>query len=179
MQLSSAQQSSLVADIAANTNTVVYQGSTVQIKDLAKNSDTAAVVANWYNQLTGTDFWVYRTDVAEAEIFFTTSDQGTNFTFVGNGFIGRSAGEFEAWNKLFPNGRMDASRPNVRAAVSDVLSGTGNAAANRTHVAHITRRKTSNIERLFATGTGSTGSPGIMAVEGVLTGSDITLAWGV
>ena len=133
------------------------------------------VIADAYNLLATPDYWAWRTSVLRREILFTTSDAGTTFTFVGNGYIGRTNQELTAWRELFaPQGdTTNPSLPQVQQALQDIFSGTGNAQQNRVHIAHISRRLVLRIERLFATGAGTTAAPGLLGVEGALTYIDI------
>jgi hypothetical protein len=65
----------------------------------------------------------------------------------------------------------------VRAAFDDVFSGTGAGAVNnRAHIVAMSRRLASRIEKLLATGTGTTGSPATMGFEGPISYRDIQLA---
>jgi hypothetical protein len=145
---------------------------------LAATDDAALAAA--YNLPALPDYWAWRTAVPRGEFLFTTSSEGTTFTFVGNGFIGRSAGEFEAWRQLF---RLDTDEtnpalPQVRQAFQDIFSGIGTAAANRQHLAIVARRLVTRAERLFATGAGSLAAPGVLGPEGALTYLDIAKAFG-
>jgi hypothetical protein len=131
------------------------------------------LIADAYNVVASPDFWVWRTSVPKQEIVGMTSQDGTTFTWAGNGFITRAVGELMAWQELFTGGVVNPSLPQVRAAFTDIFSGTGNAASNRAHLLAVARRKALRIERLFATGTGSTGSPGALVVEGALDYLDV------
>lgn len=158
MHLTTAQRATLKAHIQGNsdTNALFVSGD---LSGLAALMNAAASPA----------FWVWRTSVTKNDLVQSVSVDGTTFTWVGNGFITRSVGEQTAWRELF-NGdeSVNPSLANVRQAFSDIFSGTGNAAANRTHLLAIARRLTTRTERLFATGTGSTASPGTLVIEGVL-----------
>ncbi len=126
-------------------------------------------VTTLYNVTAVPDFWVWKTSVTKEELTNATSVDATVFTWVGNGFIMRSAGEQAAWRELFTAaGTINPSLSQVRQAFSDIFSGTGNAAANRTHLLAVARRKSTRLERVFATGTGTTGSPGVLVIEGPL-----------
>lgn len=156
MQLSTAQLQTLKAWVIANAGSVFEQST-----------------ANTLNGTASPDFWVWRTSVEKREVLYQPSPNGgTTFTFVGNGFITRSAGELECWNQLFNTTlTCNPSLANVRQAFSDIFSGTGNAAANRTHLLSVARRKATIAEQLLATGTGSTASPATMGTgaEGEVT----------
>lgn len=130
-------------------------------------------IANSLNVQASPDFWVWRTSVTKGEFVQSASVDGTTFTWVGNGFITRSAGEQAAWRELFNH--VDSCNPslaNVRQAFTDIFSGTGNAAANRTHLATVARRRATVAEKTLATGTGSTASP---ATLGATTANGITV----
>lgn len=140
------------------------------------NNEEAAALLNAFPT---PDFWVWRTNVSKAEIVQKTSIDGTTFNWVGNGFITRSVGELTAWQEMFNGSQaINPSLANVRTAFSDIFSGTGNAAANRTHLLTVARRKATVAEKLFAAGTGTTASPAVMGVgaEGEVTGDDVSEA---
>ena len=136
--------------------------------------DGADAIAKAMNASAAPDFWVWRTSVSKSEMTNTIGPEGTTFNWVGAGFITRSAGEQAAWRELFGAAdSVNASRANVRQAFADIFSGTGNAAANRTHLLAVARRKASRAEKLFAAGTGSTASPATMSVEGSISIQDV------
>jgi hypothetical protein len=165
--LTPAQQATVKADILADS----------MLNAFPNNSDGAFEIAKLYNLPAAVDFWVWRTAVDRNEFTNSTSVDGTTFTWVGNGFITRSVGEQTAWSELFNSTHsVNPSLPNVRQAFADIFSGSGNAAANRTHMLAIARRKTTRLEKLLATGTGSTASPGLLTFEGTVSFNDIELA---
>lgn len=125
-----------------------------------------------FNALASPDFWVWKTSITEVEVTQGVSVDGTTFTWVGNGFITRSVGEQAAWARLFAIG-VNPSLVNNRNAFADILSGTGNAALNRTHMLAVSRRKSTLAEKLLATGTGTTLAPATMGFEGALTTQDV------
>lgn len=174
MQLTTAQQQALKADIIAASDPACQA-----LEADPTSSDLAVAVAALYNLNASPDYWVWRTSVAKHELVNTTSIDvdGTtprNFIWIGNGFITRSAGEQAAWRELF-NGTdsTNTSLSNVRQAFTDIFSGTGNAASNRTHLANVARRKASRIEKLLATGAGTAASPSTMGSEGPLSYPDV------
>ena len=170
MALTGAQLQTLAAAIANDP----------LLDDLPHDSDGAALVVNNMNQPASPTFWVWRTAVSKKEMVGSVSVDGTTFTWAGNGFITRSNGELIAWQELFDTeGNTNPSLANVRQAFTDIFSGTGNAASNRTHLAAVGRRTASKFEKLYTTGTGTTGTPGLLAVEGPLTVNDVILCWGV
>jgi len=134
------------------------------------NSDGSFAIADALDVAASPDYWVWRTSVTKKEVVENASQDATTFTWAGNGFITRSVGELECWNQLFNSVlACNPSLPNVRQAFSDIFSGAGNAALNRTHLLIVARRKATRAEKLFATGTGSTASPATMTFEGKLT----------
>jgi hypothetical protein len=168
MILTTAQLQALKADIAANSDLNVFPN----------NSDGNFAIAALYNALAAVDFWVWRTTVTKAEYTQSTSIDGTTFNWTGAGFITRSVGEQNAWAELFNHTQsVNPSLPNVRQAFADILSGgTAPAPANRTHMLTVSRRKASRVEKVLATGVGSTASPGTMGSEGPIAYQDIEQA---
>jgi hypothetical protein len=162
------QQAIVVADIADDP----------VLSQLPQNSDGASAAAVAYNVLASPDYWVWRTAVTEDTLLNEVSPDGTTFNFQGNGFITRSAGEHATWARMFGiRGTINPSLPHVRGALADILSGIGNAAANRTHCLAHGRRLASRIEHLLATGAGSTSTPATMGYEGPITWPEILEAW--
>jgi hypothetical protein len=161
------QLTALKADILANP----------ELAALKDTPDGRYAIAAAYNTVASPDFWVWKTYITKNEIVGATSADGTTWTWVGNGFITRSAGEQNAWVELWnASGSINAALPQVRAAFADILSGAGNAALNRAHMLAMSRRKATRGEKLFASGAGSTGTPGTMGFEGAVQFSDVDSA---
>lgn len=119
-------------------------------------------------------FTVWRTRVGKHEITDQVSREGTTFTWAGNGFIGRSAGELQCWTELFNSVlACNPSLANVRQAFQDIFSGTGNAASNRTHLLACAKRDATRVEKLLASGTGSLAVPANLTWEGKLAAQDV------
>ncbi len=191
MNLTTAQFLTLKADLAANTNTVSVNGASVAINAMPHNSDTAVFVAKWYNLDAVPDYWVWKFLMSKAECTNQLSVDATAFNWTGNGFITRSPGELVAWQEIFNSTHScDPSLSNVRQAFQDIFSGTGNAAANRTHLLAVGRKKATNVEKLFAAATtgpgnagaqpvGSTANPAAMSrtANGLVAASEIERAW--
>jgi len=175
--LSEAQYQALNTDI-----TVTNQAEFAQ--DVLDNNDVK--IANAYKLIPVTTFWVKRTSVRRGEYLFGTSPDGTVFTFVGNGFITRASGEIEAWKQLFSiptQGGGDTTNPSLTTVVQafqDIFSGTGNAQANRTHLAAMSRRNPNRGERLFVDTSGgqvgTTAAPARLVFEGELRSIDVAHA---
>jgi hypothetical protein len=148
---------------------------------LPADNDGAFAIAEAFKADASPDFWVWRTSVAKNEYTQGASVDGTTFNWTGTGFITRSQGERDAWRELFngsgiggSSNAVNPSLPSVRQAFADIFSGpTAPAPANRTHMSTVSRRKANRAEKLFATGTGSTGSPATMTFEGSLTYQEV------
>lgn len=170
MELNTAQLQTLKAYVIANFDSTFNQTT----------ADALNVVAS-------PDYWAWRSNVEKKEIISQPSQDATTFTWAGNGFITRSQGELECWNQLFNSTlTCNPSLPNVRQAFADMFSGAGNAAANRTHLLSVSRRKATIAEMLFSvagTGVGNNGAnargdttnPDVFGVgaEGELTEQDL------
>lgn len=171
MSLSPAQLTVLAADIAADPTLAAH----------AAAGNVGQIVAA-YALDAAPAFWVWKTRLRKDEITQQTSVDLTTFNWTGTGFIGRSQGERDAWRELFNGGGAGAnavnpSLPNVRQAFTDIFSGaTAPAPANRAHLLAMARRLANRGERLFATGTGSTASPGLMTFEGLISDVDVESA---
>lgn len=165
--LTPAQQATLKAYIEADGT----------LNALPHNSDGAFAIAEALKADASPDFIVWRTSVAEREFTDDTSGEGTTWSWPA--FIARSVGEQAGWTAMFRNGTINAAKANVRQGFADIFSGAANSApAQRTHCAAIGKRKANRLEKLFATGTGSTASPATMAVEGDLSWSEVRAVMG-
>jgi len=169
--LTTAQLQSLKAAIVADDAFNAFEAN--------PTPDGAFAVADAFNLAATPDFWVWRTSVSKSELVnmqSTDADGSTTRSFIwaGNGFITRSVGEQAAWQELFNGtGTVNPSLPNVRQAFTEIFSGTGNAASNRTHLANVGRRKAKRIEKVYATGTGTAASPATMTFEGSIAYQDV------
>ncbi len=142
---------------------------------LPHNSDSADTIANAFNVTAAVAYWVWRSFVADSEMYEATSADATTWSWTI--YIARSQGERDAWRQMVNmKGGINASLASVRAAVADIFSGAGGA-AQRTHLLALGRRLTTRAEKLFATGTGSTASPGTMGSEGNVTIQNVIDAW--
>ena len=110
-------------------------------------------------------FIVWRTSVPESDFTDLTSAEATTWSWPA--FIARSVGEQTGWSRMFQTGSVNPSRANVRQAFLDIFSGSANSApAQRAHCAAIAKRAATLAEKVFATGTGTTASPGMLTKEG-------------
>jgi hypothetical protein len=164
--LTPAQRTTLKAHIDASPDLNVFPN----------NADGAFAIAALLNLDASPDFWVWRTSVSKREVVNQQSRTGTSFTWAGNGYITRSVGEQNCFDQLFNSTlTCNPSLPNVRQAFTDIFSGTGNAAANRTHLDVVGRRKATRVEKLFATGTGAdtSANAGTLTFEGAVSFQDV------
>jgi hypothetical protein len=83
------------------------------------------------------------------------------------------ATEQNAWTQMFMGDLANFSAQNVRDGISAIFTGSAQANAQRDHCLAIGRRKVNRVERVFATGTGSTATPGAIVFEGSLTFNDL------
>lgn len=162
--LSAAQYDALAADITV-THSAEFSSA------VAANDDMA--ISNAYNATFSPTYWVWRSAIPVKEIYAITTADATVWSWTI--YIARSVGERDAWRELTSSGSISAALLNVRQGIADIFSGAGGA-AQRTHLLTIGRREARRIEQLFATGAGSTATPGVMAYEGTVTYLDIAHA---
>ena len=169
MALSVEQLTTLKAAIFAETDAAIIAARTPATRD-------DRVISAFYNQKTAPPFYVYRSILSRHEILTGTSDDGTTFAWTAGAYITRSQGERDAFREMFNStGSVNPSLTSIRAAFSDIFSGTGGA-SNRAHITAMSRRPVTKVERLFATGTGSKAAPGTAGFEGEIRSDDISLA---
>lgn len=135
--------------------------------------DGAFEIAAAYSLPASPDFWVWRTHIPQAEIVGTTTTDGTTWSW--SAYIARSQGERDGWREMFADGGfINGALANVRQGLADIFSGaSNNAPQQRTHLLTVARRKSNRVEKLYAVGTGSTGSPATMVIEGTITYQDV------
>ena len=128
-------------------------------------------VETYYKGLSTTVVW--RTNVTRAEIYHTVSPEATSWSWTV--YKGQPAVEQNAWVQMFMGDLANFSLPNLRAGI-DVIFGA--ASAQTTHCKAVGKRLCSEMEKLFATGTGTLASPATMAFEGTLTAQQISDLYG-
>ena len=141
-----AQLTALKADIQANHAAAWAAGQ-------------VNVIAEAYNAVASPDFYVWRTSISPAEV-----KQNTVWTEL----IALSQGARDTYRFLM-EGSINAADANVRAAFAAIFS-AGDTLDNLTALA---MRKVNVVERMFATGTGSVGDPGLLVFEGSISGSTV------
>jgi hypothetical protein len=153
-----AQLTTLRAAIFASANPAV-------IAARQTNDDTG--LAALYN-LPST-YVAWRTDVTRAQIYHSTSDEGTTWDWTK--YVSQSLSEQNAWVQIFMGDQANFSLDNLRAGVNKIFSGAGSA-AQRAHIAAIAKRQATEAEKVFATtggGVGTTQLPGKMTWEGAVS----------
>lgn len=123
-------------------------------------------IATALNAPSSPAFLVWRTAIPAAELIQA---------MVWTEYIGRSNAERDAWRFLTNQGTINAADTNVRQGISDMFSGpTGQ--STRENLLALGKRTATRAEALFATGTGSDASPGMLTFEGNLTYQDVSAA---
>ena len=113
------------------------------------NSDGAFAIAAALNQVASPAWVVWRTDVSTADCKKAT---------VWTEYIGRSAGERDAWVFMLSNGIINPSQANIRQGINDIFSGVGGA-ASRTALLAIAKMNATRAQKIFSTGTGTDVTP--------------------
>ena len=135
---------------------------------LPHNSDGAWAVAAAYNLQAVPDFYLWKNTLSTADC---------KTAMVWTEFIGRTAGEREAWQFMLSNGEINPSDVNVRQGIADIFSGPSGL-QSRTNLVAIAKRLATRIQKLFAVGTGSASVPATATVESI-SYQDVQDAWGL
>lgn len=201
MALALQQQQALKAHILANTATIPagqpWTGSFAgtQVKDVPNNGDGNAAVAGWYNLIAAPDFTVWRDLAMETVLDTITFASMTPADAVPTSPVDPTAiavwqarslacqgKQFNLQNLTIGRTAAPMKRASYRAAMQDCLTGLPAGAsgaliaANWTGVRDAAKFLARNVEKLFATGTGSTASPANLVVEGTVSGDDVETA---
>jgi hypothetical protein len=170
MALTSQQLAAIKADILASPD----------LASQPANTDGDFEIARLYNLEASPAFYAWKTKLLRHDVTDKAGPSGTTFdwgTQSGN-YIQRSQGERDCWREIWNTSlSCDPSSPRVREAFDNIFSGAGAGAVNnRAHILAMSRRLASRIEKLLATGTGSTASPATMGYEGPINYRDIGTA---
>ena len=189
MPLTSAQLLALKTDIAANTNTIVTGGQTVQIRFAPATPDANIDIANWYNQNNNPDYYVWKSTLTRSEVYHQTSPDGTTWNW--QTYTNQSVPEQGAWTQMFMGDAGPIGNVNFRAGVLAIFSGAGAPTTQRNHVFSAGRRLCTRAEKLFAvavvnppantgnnTGNprGSATNPDNLTFEGKITANEVDVA---
>ena len=125
-----------------------------------------------YNVIVNPEYIVWRTQVNQDEIM----QNGFDWVRVDN----LSVGKARIWEWLFNNeGRtINPSKPNVRLGIDEAWKGTAADLAVRDAIYIHCKRPATVLEKLFATGLGTTLSPSNMSVEGIVDHEAVKTAMG-
>ncbi len=193
MPLTPQQLATLKADIAANVNTIpanmpnagAFVG--VAIKDIPDNDDGNLAVATWYNQKASPEFYVYRNNITSQELFdkiefakLTPADTPDGTQTWANRSLACQGKQFNL-QLILDRSIIDATKSQTRATLQDALTNIPSGVSGNTVSAWVPVRDSlyttsTNAEKLFSTGTGTTGSPATRAVYGNISGQDIDQA---
>lgn len=135
------------------------------------NSDGAFDIAALYNQEVVPTFWVWKTSAPVNEIMLN----GFDWTRVDNLTVGKA----RIWEWLTRPGFIKPNQDNVRAGVNETFKAAGDV-INRAAVFSHCQRPATRIEKLLATGAGTTttdlgNGPATMGFEGPISYQDIEL----
>jgi hypothetical protein len=164
--LTPAQLALLKADILADST----------LNAFPNNPDGNTAIAAAYAIAASPNYWVWRTFVADQEIYERSFGAGADQNWSWTTYIGRSQGERDAWRQMVNMaGGLNPSLSNTRAGVADIFSGAGGA-NQRTYLLTVSRRLATRVEKLLATGAGTTANPSVMGFEGMLSADDVQAA---
>lgn len=132
--------------------------------------DGAFAIADELNKEASPAFIVWKSSVTQDEIM----QNGFNWTLVD----ALSVGSARIWEWLFGNSdkSINPSKANVRQGIVDVWSGTQAKLTQQATVFGHCKRNATRLEKLLATGTGTTESPATMGYEGSISYQDVVLA---
>lgn len=161
--LTTAQLQTLKADIEADPTLSAFPNT----------PDGNTAIAAAYDVTAGPDFWVWRASVAEAEIL----QNGFDWVRVDN----LSVGKARIWDWMFRStGAINPSKANVRAGIVECWKGTAADLAVQAAVFGHCQQKATRVQKLFATGAGTSvvngAGPATMSFEGPLTADDVQAA---
>jgi hypothetical protein len=131
------------------------------------SSDGAYDIALALNNTYTPDFYVWKTSVSQDEIM----QNGFDWTQVDNLSVGKS----RIWEWMFANSSrtINPTKVNIRAGIDAAWVGTAAMLAVRAVIYTHLYRKASILEKLLATGTGTTASPATLSIEGGLSYPEI------
>lgn len=164
-ELTPAQCSTLKTDIVADATL-----------NTARTNRQDDVIATAYNANASPAFWAWKSALSRSNILLDTSVDATTFDITG--LTVRTVQEVLAFQSLFDplTSLTNPMNPKVRSNFGVLQNGAAPQPANVTHMLASARRLVNRLERVFATGTGSTATPGLMVFEGPATTNIIACA---
>lgn len=132
-------------------------------------------------------FVIWKKDTSKQAIFgattwknFTPADSPDSTAIYTNRALACQSRQFNIQTMMIsPGETLDMSQPNTRNGIKDAVenipSGVGGALldAGWTAIKAVSTRFATVAEKLFATGTGTAGTPGVLTLEGAVTTDDI------
>lgn len=149
------------ADILANPD----------LAAMPQGSDGSDAIARMYMQPAVPAYIVWKTSLQRADIYNPTSLEATTWDWTT--YKAQSVTEQGAWREMFMGDIANPSLPNFRAGVEKIF-GTLN--AQTVHVKAVSKRPATRIEKLLASGLGTTVAPSTMTHEGNVTYKEIDAA---
>jgi hypothetical protein len=153
MALTPAQSLTLKTDI--NTNPT--------LSGIPNTSDGNFTIAAHYNTEVSPEFYIWKNFVGTMEL-----KKGVIWTE----YIGRSAGERDAFRFMTDTGGINPSDANIRTGIQEIFNGP-QGSGTRAGLTAVCSKKSNNVEKLFSTGTGTQNSPAITTFFGTVTSSDV------
>lgn len=129
----------------------------------------AYAIAEAYNLPTAT-FTVWKTSVNVDEIMRNSID----WARVDN----LSVGKARIWDWMSRLGSFNCAKANIRSGIDATWVGTAADLAVRATVYTHCKRLATRVEKLFATGTGTDATPGLLVFEGAINYRDVANAMG-
>jgi hypothetical protein len=167
---SDAQKLTLRTHIQANATVLAFSGGAMAISAAfaqpTLDAGDAGVIADWYN-LTG------------AAGTHTAYKSNVSITQVGDKINGTELAGLSSLNStrlqtvvVLSAGGVNPSLADRRQFFDDIFSGAGGQ-ITRASLLALWKRLVRNVEKVFATGTGSDASPATLTFEGSVNGNDI------
>jgi hypothetical protein len=180
MALSVEQLATLKAAILAETDAAFVT---------ARSQGATGTMAEFYRQPSSPAFYVWKTDAATSDIYdavdwakMTPADAPDGTAIYTNRALLCQAKQLNLQILLQGRDRVDATKLKVRQGLTDSLqnvpAGVGGALldAGWIPVKGTLYRQVNRGERLFATGTGTTGVPGLAVFAGAISSDDVSSA---
>ena len=162
MSLTTQQQATLKAFVEADPVLSTYPHT----------GDGAYALAEALKAEASPAFVVWRSRVVRDEIM----QNGFDWVQVDNLTVGKA----RIWEWLFENGQnsINPSKLNVRAGIDEAWRGTAAMLAVRDAIYVHCKRNANVLEKIFATGTGTTVSPATIVIEGSIPYYEVQSAMG-
>lgn len=160
---------------------VTQYGATIKANilaspDLVGQQDT--VIADLYNLAASPTYWVWRTTVSRSDLYTKQNDLAIAGAQTGfwnwTTYKNQGVAEQNAWVQMFMSDVATFAAQNIRDGIAAIFTGSAQATAQVNHCLSIGRRQALRIEKLLATGTGSTASPATLGVEGTISAQNVS-----